>query len=401
METGERRTVVDAKQLPIVRRIVHGLELGEVGDGPLTLSVDWRRRIDQQAAVHGLTGDLPVEDVRRWIAEVGPTGLDRPVSDLVIVTYALLADRAWVHHGVVVDPPDVDRIGPGYALRAQELPTADEFAAARERVAALFGIRVPDVLFARNVRALADRTQEKVRELEPAVNALWRAMQKHADDLGLAEPGPRTTSAQAAADLLDRLSAARDDGALVRVLARGVTGPSDAVLGTAIVTAPAVLAALDGVEWSLLESVRALIGHDVLGERAARLVDRVAEAARDDQYTRDLVPVLGDIRGLAVALGSEAARLAAVARPAPTPAHDPGPLPVMPAPPVRASGPATVATPITAAAATAETAASVQRRIIDADQVDGLVDELRAYIHRHPAGRFDVVWRALGPDEQG
>ena len=59
METGERRTVVEAKQLPVVRRIVHGLELGEVGDGPLTLSVDWRRRIDQQAAVHGVTGDLP------------------------------------------------------------------------------------------------------------------------------------------------------------------------------------------------------------------------------------------------------------------------------------------------------------------------------------------------------
>ena len=189
METGERRAVVDPKQLPVVRRIVHGLELGEVGDGPLTLSVDWRRRIDQQAAVNGVTGDLPAEDVRRWIGEVGPTGLDRQVSDLVIATYALLADRAWVHHGVVVGAPDLDRIGPGYTLRAQVLPTADEFAAARERAAGVFGIRVPDVLFARNVRALAEQTRMTVRDLEPAVNALWRALQKHAGDLGLAEAG--------------------------------------------------------------------------------------------------------------------------------------------------------------------------------------------------------------------
>ena len=115
----------------------------------------------------------------------------------------------------------------------------------------------------------------------------------------------------------------------MRVLALGVDGPSDAVLGTAIVSAPAVLDALDGVEWSLLESVRALVGHEVVGERAARLVTGVAQAARDDQYTRDLIPVLGDVRGRAVALGSEAARFAAV----PTrllPVPDPAPPPVTP-----------------------------------------------------------------------
>jgi len=65
----------------------------------------------------------------------------------------------------------------------------------------------------------------------------------------------------------------------------------------------------------LLDSVRALVGHELVGERAARLVTGVAEAARDDQYTRDLIPVLGDVRSRAVALGSEAARLAAVPAP--------------------------------------------------------------------------------------
>ena len=176
MEDGERRTVVDSKQLPIVRRIVHGLELGEVGDGPLHVTVDWRRKIDQQAAAQGITGDIPTDDIRRWIGELGKPGLDRPVSGLVIATYALVADRAWVHHGVVVDAPDIDKIGPGDSLRAQELPSVDEFAAARRRVADLFGISVSDVLFARNVRILAEQTRAQVRELEAPVNAVWRAL---------------------------------------------------------------------------------------------------------------------------------------------------------------------------------------------------------------------------------
>ena len=387
METGERRTIVDAKQLPIVRRVVHGLELGEVGDGPLTLSVDWRRRLDQQAAAHGVTGELPVEEVRRWIGEVGPTGLDRLVSSLVIATYALLADRAWVHHGVVVDPPDLDRIGSGHALRAQELPTDDEFAAARERVAGLFGIRVPDVLFARNVRDLAERTRAKVREFEPAVNALWRALQQHGADLGVVGAGPRTATAQAAADLLARLSATRDDPALVRALAAGVEGPSDAVLGTTIVSAPVVLDALDTVEWSLLDSVRTLVGHEVLGERATRLVSRVAEAAREDQYTRDLVCVLGDIRGQAVALASEAARLAAAARPTPVPVPDPEPLPVTP--------PVVTPPPVPPPVAPG----SPRRHVVTADGLESALAELRADVQSRPSARFELIWRPLGPED--
>ena len=405
METGERRTVVDAKQLPVVRRIVHGLELGEVGDGPLTLSVDWRRRLDQHAAVHGVTGDLPVEDVRRWIGEVGPTGLERPVSSLVVATYALLADRAWVHHGAVVDAPDLDRIGPGYALRAQELPTADEFAAARERVAGLFGIPVPDVLFARNVRALADQTRAKVGELEPAVNALWRALQKHAADLGVDEGGPRTTTAAAAADLLARLTAARDDRAVVRALALGVDGPPDPVLGTAIVTAPAVLVALDGVEWSLLDSARGLANHEILGERASRLASRVAEAARKDQYDGDLVPVLGEIRGEAVALASEAARLATVVRP---PTTVPDPVPAVTTPPVTTPTPGsqppteTVVIPETAHALGATgNAAIARRRVVNPDHLDQVLDELRTDVQRNPSVRFELVWRPLDPDTEG
>ena len=350
------------------------MDLGEVGDGPLHVTADWRRKIDQQAAAQGVTGDLSAEDVRGWIAELGMTGLDRPVSGLVIATYALVADRAWVHHGVVVDAPDIDRVGPGYALRAQELPSADEFAAARRRAADLFGLNVSDVLFARNVRTLAERTRGKVRELEAAVTAVWQALTRHEKDLGLTAPGPRTTLAQSAADLLARLAAARDDTTLVRALADGANPTTDPVLGTAIKQAPAVLAALDDVEWSLLESVYRWTSQEILGERAQRLLDQVAEAARDPQNERDLVPVLGRIRGEAVALAAEAARLVVVDPPPPKTPIEPPEKQVAVAP-----APGLVN----------------ERRIVGAAELDAVVATLRTEFDRDPSARFELTWRRV------
>ncbi|MGH3588683.1 MAG: PglY protein, partial [Pseudonocardia sp.] len=173
MESGNRRVEVDRRQQPLVRRIVHGLELGEVSDGPLTLHVEWRRRIEQHAAAQGISGDLAADDIRGWIADMGITGLDRSVANLVVATYALLADRAWVHHGVVVTAPELEKIGAGYVLRAQELPAAEEYATACARAANLFGINVPDVLVTRNVRALAEQVGAEVGRTEQAVNGVW------------------------------------------------------------------------------------------------------------------------------------------------------------------------------------------------------------------------------------
>lgn len=391
METGQRRVEVESRQLPLVRRIVHGLELGEVSDGPLTLSANWRLRIEQHAAAQGVTGDLVVEDIRRWIADLGVTGLDKLVANLVIATYALLADRAWVHHGTVVDAPDLDRIGSGDVLRAQELPSAEEFATARTRVGALFGIRVPDMLFARNVRALAEQTRAKVTELEPAVNAVWRSLDKHAADLGLDGPGARTATARQAADLLARLAATRDATAVARVVAAAPTEPSDAVLGTAIASAPAVLAALDGVEWSLLESARGYLGHEVLGDRAERLVGRVADAARSDQFEKDLVAALGVVRPEAVALITEAGRLARVVTPALPPAVV-APAVVAPPPVVL---PPVVPPPVVVPPAPG---ATTRTRVGGPAEIRRAIHDLDEFLEAHPQAQVQLTWSIV--DEQ-
>ncbi|MGH3622982.1 MAG: PglY protein, partial [Sciscionella sp.] len=320
MEDGQRRVVVDRSQLALVKRIVHPLDLGEVSDGPLNLSTEWRRRIEQYAAQQGVGGDYGVEDIRRWIGELGYTGLDKLVSNLIIASYALLSDRAWMYHGSPLpEPPELDRLGSGHALRAQELPDTGEFGTARERSATLFGVHVPDVLFARNVNRLAAQVRAKVADVELAVNGVRRLLDKHASLLGLpvAEPAARVVTARHAAELVARLAGTREATPLVRELATATYEVSDEVLGAAISSAPRVLIALEAVDWSLLESARGFTGHSVLGDRAERLVSEVARAASEDEFTVELAAVLGGVRGRAVALISEAGRLARVTDPTP------------------------------------------------------------------------------------
>ena len=383
MEDGQRRVVVERGQLSLVRRVVHPLELGEVSDGPLNVSTEWRRRIEQAATQRGVTGDYRVEDIRAWIEDLGYTGSDKAVSNLVVATYALLADRAWVLHGSPLrEAPDLDKIGPGHALRAQELPAEDEFAAARRRASALFGVHVPDTLFARNVNRLADEVRDKVTSLEGAANGVRRALDRHGDALGLTEQGaPRVTSARDAADLLARLAATRDATAMVRELAGAEYSTGDEVFGTAITSAPAVLAALENVEWSLLESVHRFAGRgDPVGNRAESLLDEIARAAADNEFARPLAPVLNGIRQRAVALINEAARLAAVTTPTPAP-------PVEPTRPIDTGRPTT--------GESHRTQNRIRAGALD-DDLARAVAGMRDYAARNPNAEFEMNWWVVG-----
>jgi hypothetical protein len=190
------------------------------------------------------------------------------------------------------------------------------FATARRRTADLFGIHVPDVLFARNVNRLATEVRAKVEELESAVNGVRVTLGRHAAALELdRDDQPRPRTARHAAELLAKLSVEREAARLVAALARFDDSVTDQVLGAAIVSAPTVLAALDAVDWSLLDSARGFVHHAVLGERATRLVGDVARSAADEEFNRPLASVLGEVRHRAVELITEAARLASVAQP--------------------------------------------------------------------------------------
>lgn len=388
MEEAQRRVVVDRTQLALVRRIVHPLELGEVSDGPLNVSTEWRRRIEQAAQQNRVTGDYAVEDIRAWIADLGYTGLDKAVSNLIIATYALLADRAWILHGAPLrEAPDLEKIGPGHALRAQELPTADEFATARRRAASLFGVNVPDTLFARTVNRLAEEVREHVSTFEGPVNGLRRALNEHAGDLGLTAEDVRRTTVRHAAELLARLSGTHDATSLVRELAVGESD-ADRTLATTITSADTVLSALNTVQWKLLGSVRQFaVRGDEIGDRAKRLVEELTTAANVDEFTRQLAPVLTGLFQRALAIVDDAVDKTPPPPPEPAVDKGAGPAPKDGAPERR---------PVPRSA-TRVSASMVERDLPGA--VAQVSDEIRDYANRHPHAEIEISWRAVGEDQ--
>ncbi|MFF5841042.1 PglY protein [Streptomyces massasporeus] len=426
MEDGSRRVVVDSHHLSVVRKIVHALGLGEVHDGPLNVTNDWRLRINKKAAeTPDADSDLAVETIRDWITQLGYEGLDRNVSNLIIATYALLDDRTWIYQTQVVpQAPELDRIVPGYGLRAVALPDEDTFSTALRRAGAIFGQSVSPVLFARNVSRLAAQVRAVADEHRTAVGETRSLLLDNAERLGLQGPGgtdaPRLKSMKAAADLIARLLRTTDATLFVAELANAAYEVTDSEIGAALKQAPDVLRVLRDTHWSDLEMVRDLSDRDdSVGDRAKRLLDTVRRAANAHEEDESLVPVLSSLQESAVALMREATRLAQAARPVdPTPPraeptaqdvrltqHGTPPVPTAPAAPgelpVRAQDTGPAQDPrLLFSGGPAEEAATyvVEPTRLEATlaaTVDGLSAEIRRYLATHPGARIQVTWQAV------
>ncbi|MFJ7148433.1 PglY protein [Streptomyces sp. NPDC100445] len=426
MESGERRIVVDSHQLAMVKKIVHPLGLGEVYDGPLNVSREWRLRINQKAADAHAGTDLSVEDIRRWIGQLGFTGLEKNVSNLIIATYALLDDRTWVYQtSPLRQAPELDKIGPGYGLRAVEKPTDEEFATARERAGRIFGVHVPPALIALNVAKLATGVKEVAERHRDAVSGVRSVLQKRAGELGLQGPhgadAPRMRSMKAAADLVARLGRTDDAAVVVRELAAVAYDVTDQEIGAALKQAPEVLAALDDTNWKLLGSVRGFAGRDDgVGDRAARLIQVIEETANDHEQARSLVPVLEQLQDQALALVNEVARLAQVAQPVPPQPQQPQPTaddisftehgkPVIPSAPVVPEdtpqqvdgGGRPVDVPADAVRPGAPHVVEPTRLEASlAATVAEVEEEIRSYLATHPGTRIQVTWRPVPIGDQ-
>ncbi|MFE9763257.1 PglY protein [Streptomyces sp. NPDC005808] len=424
MADGTRRVVVDGHQLVTVRKIVHALGLGEVHDGPLNVTNDWRLRINKKAAENPDTGtDLSVEDIRTWIEELGYTGLDRNVSNLVIATYALLDDRTWVYQtSPLAQAPDLERIGQGYGLRAVELPGEEEFTVALGRAGKIFGETVSRVLFARNVANLAEKVRKVAGDHQRAVGDARTLLQDNAARLGLEGPGgadaPRIRSMKAAADLVARLLRTDAPASLVRELAAAAYDVTDGEIGAALKQAPEVLTALRSPDWTDdLDTVRELANRDdSVGDRAGRLLAQVSRTANEHEEESSLVPVLDGLRDSTKALMREATRLAQAARTV---------APPEPATPVQPTAqdisftqhgnPRVPTPPVTTSPVNNGDAAPVHRSGSDiprpvhvvestrleatlAATVTGIEAEIRTYLDAHPESRVRVTWHPVDAD---
>lgn len=100
----------------------------------------WASQLEQAAGSHPSGTPLTVRDVREWIGRIDKgQGLPERVSDLLIIGWAALTQRAWQHHGTPIDTPMPGDIKDSMSLVTQNLPTDDEWKHIRLKMSMLLG----------------------------------------------------------------------------------------------------------------------------------------------------------------------------------------------------------------------------------------------------------------------
>lgn len=328
LDTQDRRQLVtDSTMRRRIRGIVAPLKLGTVGDTHLHVLDYWKTHFLQQQARTG-TEVITVQKLREWIDQPSPMGLPASLQNLLILSFAALTDRRFVHDGRT-ETPDVDRLTEAAQLVEQPLPSAEDWREAIDRASELFGITSAQVRNAANVGRLVDELQGRSKQHLEAVREYRQALQQAAARAQIEGPEsrPRLKTADCAAKLLDALTQTRD-AAAITVLARHPLETSAAAMARAMTQAAALRTALSNVHWTLFDGVRAI--SDERAPRAAAVLESLASALGNDEHVLGLREAVGRAE-------RDATALLVVAPPVPPPLP-PAPMPPPPPPVVSAPG---------------------------------------------------------------
>ncbi len=281
------RVLVERGVRSLIKQIAEPLNLGEQGETHFVLSQRWKDLFTRKAAESG--GGMTVQSLRKWIDEPKPMGLPRECGNLIILIFAAQTNRSFFRHGAPFDatlanlPDEVE-------LREQRLPPETAWVTAVERASRIFGAVSSPLLNASNLAKLADDIQVRAKEHYEACRQLVTDVASHLNDFGQAkEKAPRYQTAEAVLNLLEEVRTSRP-AAVIEALANLKPQTSEAAMGTSLISAGDVTSALAATQWKLFESIRGL--QDDRGVAAKALLERVADALRNDQHVTPLRPVL-------------------------------------------------------------------------------------------------------------
>jgi hypothetical protein len=395
-------------------------------EGPFLLGRHWSDLIDRRVA--GAT-DVRVGEIKGWLAEGELQGAPKEVVNLVIAVYALAANREWRREGRGASEPmpPLERIDSTWILRAQPLPSEDEFSAAVRRAQALFGHGPVEVLNARTVKALADFLRErpsvkdeKRRSLDDNASALVRLLEQHAEILDLdvtvdsAVKG-RLATARSALDLLGALQEQSESTPLLRRFAGLELSADDSAVAKSLSSAGSLRDALSNTNWQALDALRPLSFDEAsaFGHQAAALLRMLHAAAGSDEVDENLGAALARIGSQAGSLLIEVAQAHRAAAPQPTqepgvqqqPATAGGSLGTQPASPIPpnqtvigASSPTDagrVSLPVDTQGPVVFSSGRAQRRRIRAgepEELHRIVEEIRAALAERPGTSIEITW---------
>ncbi len=287
-----------------VRRIAGPLGVGTATEMHYLLGDDrfspWGQEIEralgrrEQESGVGPLEPVAVADLRAWIDAVKPAhGLRPEVSDLVIIAWAALRQRAWFHHGAALPgAPEPGDVRPGMELRTQPMPTPSEWSSATSVAAALLGVPAAAHLTAPGVAdfvgKVVDAASARAADapgLVAAVEAAYRRMRLDA--------GARLSTARASAELVRQLQNLRGVELVRRLGSADLGGATPAAAGKSLSSAGEVARALNGFEWNRLDPLVAATGGEGPDAEDARdVITRLSDSLTRDELVDAIAPEL-------------------------------------------------------------------------------------------------------------
>jgi len=358
-------------EIAAVRRVANALGVGTAGETHFLFGDDrfgrWGGEFERAAARESLQPRDPVtvERVRRWIEGITPkVGLKDEVADLVVLAWAALRQRSWIHHGVAIAAPRPGALRPEMNLRSDDPPPREDWELACHRAAALFGIVSARYLTAPAVAELAEKIRTYAAGHSEPARALVGALTRAYGRVGLpldAGQG-RLATARAASELLARLAAGQDRVGLICALARAALPARDEVAARSISSATVVTGTLSGYAWDRLAPLRHPVEDPVRGQEAGQILLDLRTALEQDEFETPLPAALRDAENRAFRWLASAATA--------TVTHPPPPIVVLPD----------------------RTARSGWARRAEGAPAESVVSELTEFLDAHPHEAVVVAW---------
>ena len=186
------RYEVPRGDLATLKKIANPLKLGVMHEQAFVLLHDWPRadRPEGRPATPRSRSPSSAAGSRR------SSPACPPVQNLVVVCYAIQADKEWLRGGQPMPAPGAGRVTDDMVLRGQELPTEAEFDEASRRAEGIFGVPREPVRSARAVQAIARCSAQGRSDCAPRPNRCQDELEQHAQTLGLDDDSPRMATSR-------------------------------------------------------------------------------------------------------------------------------------------------------------------------------------------------------------